>query len=104
MAYLLLRWSIAGVLGAGGAILAVSSLHAGRSAVLILLGAAELVAAALFVIPRTLRAGGFALLAVLAAAAALHAATGDAPPLSFVVYAAAIWAVMTEYRRTTVVS
>src|SRR5678815_2461802 len=104
MPFLLLRWSIAGVLGAGGAILAVSTLQTGRSAALIVLGGAELLAAALFIIPRTLRAGGFALLAVLAAAAALHAAIGDAPPLSFVVYAAAIWAVMTEYRRAAVVS
>src|SRR5262245_48402619 len=103
MPFLLLRWSIAGVLGAGGAVLAASSLHAGRSAVLIVLGAAELLAAAMFVIPRTLRAGGFALLVVLGAAAALHAAIGEAPPLSFVVYAAAIWAVMT-CRRVTVVS
>jgi len=102
MPFLLLRWSIAGVLGAGGAILAVSSLHVGRSAVLIVLGAAELVAAVLFVVPRTLRAGGLALLAVLVTAAALHAAMGERPPISFAVYAAAIWAVMTEYRRATV--
>jgi hypothetical protein len=97
-----LRWALAGVLGAGGGALAVSCLQTGRPAVLLVLGAAELVAAALFVVPRTLRAGGFALLAVLAVAAVLHAATGEAPPLAFVVYAAGIWAVMAERRRAAV--
>src|SRR5262245_3933334 len=102
MPFTLLCWSLAGVLGTGGALLVVSCLRGGHAAPLIVLGAAELVAAVLFVVPRTLRAGGLALLAVLAAAAALHAAIGERPPISFVVYAAAIWAVMTERRRATV--
>lgn len=102
MAFTLLRWSLAGVLGTGGALLVASSLHGGHAAPLIVLGAAELVAAVLFVVPRTLRAGGLALLAVLAAAAVLHVAIGEGPPISFVVYAAAIWAVMAERRRAMV--
>jgi len=43
---------------------------------------------------RAARAGGIALLVVLAVAAALHVATGQSPPLSFAVYAAAIWVVI----------
>jgi len=92
MLFTLLRGSLALVLGAGG------------PAVLIGLGVCELAAAALFAVPRTTRAGGFALLGVLVAAVALHAAAGDAPPVSFAVYAAAIWAVMADHRRAAAVA
>jgi hypothetical protein len=99
MPFTLLRWSIALVLGGGAALLMVTRMQAGRSGVLLVIGAWELIAAVLFVVPRTMRAGGFALLGVLAAAAGLHVAVGERPPISFVVYAAAIWAVIAERTR-----
>jgi hypothetical protein len=104
MPFIVLRGSLALVLGAGAAVLVVSCLRGERPAGLAVLGVAELIAAALFVLPRAIRAGGFALLAVLAVAAGLHAASGEPPPISFAVYAAAIWAVMTERKRSAVAS
>jgi len=97
-----LRWSLALVLGAGGAGLLVSLAHAGHPGGLAVLGAAELGAAVLFVVPRTVRAGGVALLGVLGVAVVLHAVVGEAPPVSFVVYAAAIWVVVAGYGRQVV--
>lgn len=104
MPFIVLRWSLALVLGAGAAVLVVSCLRGERPAGLTVLGVAELAAAALFVVPRAIRAGGFALLAVLAAAVALHAVSGEPPPISFAVYAAAIWAVMTDRKRVEAAS
>ena len=104
MPFNVLRWSLALVLGTGAAVLVVSCLRGERPAALAVLGVAELVAAALFVVPRAIRTGGVALLAVLVAAAALHAASGEPPPISFAVYAAAIWAVTTERTRVAAVS
>lgn len=58
-----------------------------------LLGAVEAIAAVLFLIPRTMRAGGLALLATFAAALLLHAARGQlATPL--LIYAAGVLFVM----------
>src|ERR1043166_4805036 len=96
MPFTLLRWSVALVLGSGAAVLVASCLRGERPAGLIVLGIAELVAALLFLVPRTLRAGGVALLAVLVAAAAVHATAGEPPPISFAVYAAAIWAILAQ--------
>jgi hypothetical protein len=95
----LLRWAISLVLGSGAAVLVASCLRGERPAGLLILGIAELVAALLFLVPRTLRAGGLALLAVLIAATALHATAGEPPPIGFAVYAAAIWAIMAERKR-----
>jgi hypothetical protein len=104
MPFALLRWAVALVLGTGATALVVSCLRAERPVALLALGVCELLAAALFVVPRTLRAGGLALLAALAAATAVHAWAGQPPPPSFAVYAAAIWAVMAEHRRAAAVS
>jgi hypothetical protein len=96
---LMLRWSIALVLGFGAAALLVHHDHAGiEPAVAIALAVVELAFAVLFAIPRTTRPGGFGLLAVLAAAAVVHIAIGQPPPIAFVVYAAAIWVVIKEKR------
>ncbi|HEX2692151.1 MAG TPA: hypothetical protein VHN14_36325 [Kofleriaceae bacterium] len=92
MSLIVLRWSIASVLGAGAAFLLVSlprTGHPGHPGGLVALGVAQPVTAALFVGPRTIRAGGVALLGVLAAAALLHAAMG----------AAAIWVVLAQRTR-----
>jgi len=100
----LLRWAISLVLGSGAAALVASCLRGERPAGLLVLGVAELIAALLFLVPRTLRAGGVALLAVLVVATALHAAAGEPPPISFAVYVAAIWAIMAERKRAGAVA
>lgn len=88
-----LRWSLALVLGAGAAslLLAIATAgHGGVGAVVgTVLGVAELVAVVLLLWRATRRAGGVLVLAVLAAAALVHAHAGQAPPLAFVVYAVA---------------
>jgi hypothetical protein len=99
MTLMVLRWSVALALGAGGASLIVSLAHTGRPSLLIALGAAELVAAVLFAVPQTSRIGGLALLGALAAAAVIHAAAGQPPPIGFVVDAAAIWVVLSDGAR-----
>ncbi len=58
------------------------------------LAAVELLAAALFLIPRTLRWGGRLLWGALAAASVLHLHTGQVPPPVFLVCAAGIWVVL----------
>ena len=100
MSFILLRWSVAVVLGGGAASLLVSLARVGGPVGLVALGGAELAAAALFVVPRTTRIGGLGLLAALVVATVLHAALGEAPPSSFVIAAAAVWVVMTERART----
>ncbi len=101
-----LRWSIALVLGSGAALLLLSLAHGGHpgvpDAIAGALGVAELVAALLFLVPRTTALGGIALVGVLAAAAVLHIAIGEVPPPSFVVYAAGIAVVMRSARREVV--
>jgi hypothetical protein len=88
----LLRWTLCAVLGFQAAML----LAAAPPPLLIALGLAEIAAAALFAAPvrRTTRAGAVALIAVLAAAIALHARLGEPPPPAFAVYLAAIWVVV----------
>ena len=97
-----LRWSLAVVLGAGAASLLVavaSARHEGIGAVVgTALGAAELVAVVLLLVRSTRRAGGVLVLAVLAAATVVHAHAGQAPPLSFLVYAVATLVVMQPER------
>ena len=88
----LLRIALALVMGYGAARLLVPwspGVHAA-------LGALELVAALLFLIPATLRAGAWLLAACLVLATVIHLHTGQ--PLSpvFLVYAAGIYAVVTE--------
>ena len=59
----------------------------------LILGTIEAVAALMFLVPRTMRAGGAALLVVLAVAAVLHALRGEfAGP--FFIYAAGVLFVM----------
>lgn len=56
----------------------------------------EICAAALFLWPRASFTGGALLIVVLLWASALHVALGETPPVSFVVYVAAIFMVMTH--------
>lgn len=86
----LLRWSLVAVLGIGAGALLVTR----PAPPAVALGVAELVGAALLVVPRTRVVGAVLLFAVLAAAAVLHAVLGQVPPIAFVVYAAALAVVM----------
>lgn len=53
----------------------------------------EVAGAVLLVVPRTRRVGAIALVGVLVAASALHAAIGEWPPPSFAVYIVALIAI-----------
>jgi len=97
MPFTLLRCSVALVLGASAAWLLVAP--GALPASVIALAAAELVAAALFAVPRTVRIGGVALIGVLGAATVLHVTARQAPPISFVVDVAAIWVVLSARPR-----
>jgi hypothetical protein len=90
----LLRWTLAAVLGIQAALL----VAARPPPPLIALGAAELTAAIVFVLPwrAAVRAGAIGLVAVLALAAAIHLHLGERPPPAFAVYVAAIWVVARE--------
>jgi hypothetical protein len=94
----LLRWSLAAVLG----IQAISLLfdHAVRPVIAVTLAALELAAVVLFVIPRTLIWGAILLIVVLALAAVVHLLLKQTPSLAYLVYAAAIWVVVQDARRT----
>jgi hypothetical protein len=87
--WLTLRMSWAGV-QAGGA-------HAPLLRVALALSSLEIVAAVLFLVPRTLAAGGYGLLAIFALAVAIHVLHGDLRMEQVVLYAAAVWVVL-NYR------
>ena len=98
----LLHWTTAAALGfAAGSVLA-HQIHGGsrKALVAMAVGAAEVVGALLFVVPATLRIGGALLLLTLVTASAVHGAMGEAPPVAFLFYAAAIWTVLREHQRT----
>jgi hypothetical protein len=91
----LLRWALAAVLGLQGAAFAVASIRQGNAAQAAL-GTAEVAACVLLVPSITRRPGALALLAVLVIAAAVHVLAGQAPPVSYVVYAVATVAVASK--------
>jgi len=94
----LLHWTTAAALGfAAGSVLA-HQIHGGSRKALVAM--AVVVGALLFVVPATLRIGGALLLLTLVTASAVHGAMGEAPPVAFLVYAAAIWTVLREHQRT----
>jgi hypothetical protein len=74
--------------------------HAVRPLIAVTLAALELAAVVLFVIPRTLILGAILLIVVLALAAAVHLSLKQTPSLAYLVYAAAIWVVVQDTRRT----
>src|SRR5206468_3404723 len=67
--------------------------HGGAHFHLAVVGAVEAVGAALFLVPRTLKAGGWLLLSILAIATLFHATQGEFRP-DLLVYAAGVWFVM----------
>jgi hypothetical protein len=92
----LLQWALAGVLGLQGLALAFHDAAVDAevpAALRVALGLAEAGGALLFLLPRTVVAGGWVLAAALATAAGVHLGLGLAPPLAYVVYLAAIAAV-----------
>ena len=97
----LLHWTTAAVLGFLATSLLVHEIHGGgRARGAIAVGVVEVAGALLFVVPATVRIGGAVLLLTLIVAAVVHGAMGQAPPAAFLVYAAAIWTVLREHRRS----
>ena len=92
-----LHWTVAGVLGLQGLALALLSATGADAAVpaalRVGLGLGEAGGAILFLIPRSVVAGGWALAASLAVAAGIHLSLGRPPPISSLVNLAAIAAV-----------
>ena len=70
--------------------------HEHLAAVVRALAVVEIAAAVLFLIPATARAGGWLLLGVFAIAIALHALHGEWGFGALVVYATAVWVILTE--------
>ena len=103
-ALLILQWTLGVVVFAQSALL-VFSIHAHRAhslpapvAVLTALALAEMLAAALFLIPPTRVIGGIALMAIFALAIVLHFVHGQANVGALLVYAAAAWTVVAGSR------
>jgi len=99
-----LQWSLGVVVFAEAARLALSGhAHAAHQlglpgVVLLALALAEMLAAALFLIPRTVVTGGVALIVILALAMLIHILHGQTNVGGLVVYTAAVWAVVQERR------
>lgn len=72
------------------------SWHAHIAAVVRGLAVVEVAAALLFLIPATARVGGWLLLCVFAIAIALHALHGEWGFGALVVYATAVWVILSE--------
>ena len=95
---LLLRRSVALVLGVQGGLVLFRTARGLHPAGLGILAGTELIAALLLLLPRTIRPGAALLFAVLAVAALLHALEGGGPPAAYLVYAAALWVVAASPR------
>ncbi len=91
---LILRLVLGLVVGGYSLALVVAQFSGGIHHALLLLGLAEFVAAVLFLIPRTVRLGGIALIAVFAFAALFHVLHGDSSVGYLAVYCAAAFAVI----------
>ena len=107
-AILLLQWTVGVIVAAESALFAFSASTARHLAHMGLptwigpaLGGIELVAALLFLLPAASRIGGLALLAIFAAAIALHFLHGEYNVGALVVYAAAVWAVLAARQNRT---
>jgi hypothetical protein len=96
---MILRLVLGIVVGGYSLGLIVTQLHGDPHHALLLLGLAELAAAVLFLIPRTVRLGGFALIAVFAVAALLHVLHGEYSVGFLAVYGAAALAVVANRRK-----
>ena len=89
-----LRFVLGLVVGGYSAALVAAQLQGRTHHPLLLLGLAELAAAILFLIPKTVKVGGIALIVVFAAAALLHLHHGEYNIGFLAIYAAAAFAVI----------
>lgn len=87
------------VVGGYSLALVIAQLHGGSHHALLGLGLAELVGAILFLIPRTVRAGGITLMIVFGVAAVLHVLSRDYSIGYLGIYGAAAYAVLSNWRR-----
>lgn len=95
----LLRWTLATVLGVSALLVPVTQVaHHTLASPLPVIAAAEVLGAVLLLVPRSIRAGGWVLLATVLAASAFHLSRREAPPAAFAVYLAALLAVMADAR------
>jgi hypothetical protein len=94
----LLRVVLGVALAFYGAQLMIHQLHGRMHLPLLGLGFAELVAAIVFLLPRTSRCGGIALLVVFVCAAAVHILHGEFDVGYLAIYGAAVLAVITNER------
>jgi hypothetical protein len=97
----LLRWSIALVLGGQAGLLLFHTARGLHPAGLGILAGAELIAALVLLLPRTIRPGAVLLFAALAVATLLHALEGGFPPAAYLVHAAALWVVAASPKEET---
>ena len=93
-----LRLVLGIVVGGYSLELIAAQLHGDLHHALLLLGLAELAGAILFLIPRTVRLGGFGLIAVFAVAALFHVLHGEYSVGYLAVYGAAAFAVVANRR------
>lgn len=96
LALSILRLVLGLVIGGYSAALAVSQLRGSTHMPLLVLGIAETVAAVLFLLPKTMRLGGIALIIIFALAAAFHVAHGEYNVANLTIYAAAALAVISD--------
>lgn len=103
VAMVVLQWAVGIIVGIESALFAFSASTVRHLAHLRLptwiglaIGITELVAALLFLLPVSKRAGGFALLAIFAMAIVLHLLHGEYNVGPLAVYAAGVWAVMAD--------
>jgi hypothetical protein len=96
----ILRLVLGLVAGGYSLALVVNQLRGKTHLALVLLGLAELAAAVLFLIPGTVRPGGFTLIVVFGAAALFHLLHGEYSVAYLAVYAAAAFAVVSGRNRT----
>jgi hypothetical protein len=90
----ILRIVLGVVVGGYSAALAIHQLHGNTHIPLLVLAIAELIAAILLLIPRTVRVGGIALIVVFAIAAVFHILHGEFDVAFLAIYAAAALAVI----------
>ncbi|HVG61301.1 MAG TPA: hypothetical protein VNA24_22265 [Hyalangium sp.] len=97
----MLRWSLAIALGVPAIQLVIQTASdregsGHHAAFLLALGAAEAIAAAFLLFPRSQRLAAWALAVILLIASGFHALSGQMPPLQFLVYWAAIAVIVTS--------
>ncbi len=99
LALSILRFVLGLVISGYSVALAISQLRGSTHSPLLALAIAETVAAVLFLLPKTMRLGGVALIIIFALAAALHVAHGEYNVAYLAIYAAAALAVISDGSR-----